>query len=179
MLTLSHSTVSGNLAHEKGGAIHNKDGGTTTIEDASVISGNTATFDGGAINNWDGTVTLSSSTISGNASGASGGGVYNLDILTVTGSALQENNSLGDGDAIYSDVGIADATRITGSCIVGNGEIAVFNNWPALQAATGNWWGDLSGPTHPSNPAGTGDTVSDNVDFSYWLEAPPPICTSE
>ena len=32
-----------------------------------------------------------------------------------------------------------------------------------------NWWGDASGPYHAtSNPSGTGDTVSDNVDYSPW-----------
>ncbi len=32
-----------------------------------------------------------------------------------------------------------------------------------------NWWGDASGPYHAtSNPSGTGDAVSDNVDYSPW-----------
>ncbi|MBC7129170.1 MAG: hypothetical protein H5T45_05515, partial [Thermoplasmatales archaeon] len=32
-----------------------------------------------------------------------------------------------------------------------------------------NYWGYASGPTHSSNPGGTGDTISDNVDYSPWL----------
>ncbi len=32
-----------------------------------------------------------------------------------------------------------------------------------------NWWGSNSGPTHSSNPSGTGQTVSDAVDFTPWL----------
>jgi parallel beta-helix repeat protein len=32
-----------------------------------------------------------------------------------------------------------------------------------------NWWGDTSGPTHPSNSGGIGDKISDNVDYSPWL----------
>jgi len=35
-----------------------------------------------------------------------------------------------------------------------------------------NWWGSDTGPTHVSNPGGTGDGVSDNVDFSFWLMQP-------
>ena len=35
--------------------------------------------------------------------------------------------------------------------------------------ATNNWWGDASGPTHTSNPGGTGDAVSDNVNFDPFL----------
>jgi len=34
--------------------------------------------------------------------------------------------------------------------------------------ATNNWWGHDSGPTHPSNPGGMGDAVSDDVDFDPW-----------
>jgi len=38
--------------------------------------------------------------------------------------------------------------------------------------ATHNWWGDASGPYHESlNPGGSGDEVSDGVDFEPWLEA--------
>jgi hypothetical protein len=40
-----------------------------------------------------------------------------------------------------------------------------------------NWWGVASGPTHPSNPSGTGDKVSDDVNFSPWLftKKVPPL----
>ena len=34
--------------------------------------------------------------------------------------------------------------------------------------ATSNWWGDITGPTHPSNPGGLGDTVSDHVLYTGW-----------
>lgn len=43
--------------------------------------------------------------------------------------------------------------------------------------ATLNWWGDISGPEHhapsftdyPNNPGGTGDKVSNNVNYVPWL----------
>jgi len=35
--------------------------------------------------------------------------------------------------------------------------------------AENNWWGDNSGPTHSGNPGGTGDVVSDAVDYDPWL----------
>ena len=35
--------------------------------------------------------------------------------------------------------------------------------------AENNWWGDNSGPTHSGNPGGTGDEVSDGVDYNPWL----------
>ncbi|MEO1021107.1 MAG: right-handed parallel beta-helix repeat-containing protein [Bacteroidota bacterium] len=43
--------------------------------------------------------------------------------------------------------------------------------------ATNNWWGDDSGPTHSSNPMGTGDVVSNSVMFSPFkgMKAENPI----
>ncbi len=35
--------------------------------------------------------------------------------------------------------------------------------------AENNWWGDNSGPTHIDNPGGTGEPVSDSVDYDPWL----------
>jgi len=34
--------------------------------------------------------------------------------------------------------------------------------------ATHNWWGNATGPTHADNPTGTGDAVSNNVNFRPW-----------
>ncbi|UCH88317.1 MAG: right-handed parallel beta-helix repeat-containing protein [Thermoplasmata archaeon] len=37
--------------------------------------------------------------------------------------------------------------------------------------ATRNWWGDSSGPFHPTtNPSGTGNRVSNNVIYNPWLK---------
>lgn len=67
-----------------------------------------------------------------------------------------------------------------------NGTVTVHNNSVAgnlygLQAggslgspidATGNWWGDASGPYNAtSNPTGTGDAVSDNVNYVPFAKA--------
>ncbi|MCK4312583.1 MAG: right-handed parallel beta-helix repeat-containing protein [Candidatus Cloacimonetes bacterium] len=42
------------------------------------------------------------------------------------------------------------------------------NPTPVINAEY-NWWGDNSGPTHSGNPGGTGDEVSDAVDYTPWL----------
>ncbi|OHA08848.1 MAG: hypothetical protein A3B37_00670 [Candidatus Sungbacteria bacterium RIFCSPLOWO2_01_FULL_59_16] len=40
--------------------------------------------------------------------------------------------------------------------------------------ARNNWWGDPSGPFHPTlNASGAGDRVSDRVDFAPWLAGDP------
>jgi hypothetical protein len=37
-----------------------------------------------------------------------------------------------------------------------------------------NWWGSPSGPTNMSNPAGAGEEVVGDADFTPWLVAPEP-----
>jgi len=37
-----------------------------------------------------------------------------------------------------------------------------------IMDAERNWWGSVTGPAHADNPGGSGETVSDNVDFSPW-----------
>ena len=42
----------------------------------------------------------------------------------------------------------------------------------AVVDATDNYWGDVTGPQHSSNPTGLGDVVSDDVDFLPFAVAP-------
>lgn len=74
----------------------------------STLSGNSASFTGGAIANA-GPVNLTNSTISGNSSGREGGGIYNFNLgtVTVTNSTItnnradNDNNGSGSGGGIY------------------------------------------------------------------------------
>ena len=173
-LTIDASTVSGNSAEQSGGGVLNKDGGTTTIQNGSLISGNSATYEGG-LSNWDSSdLKVDASTISYNTASWNGGGIGNLGTLTVTGSAFFGNTATRNGDALRSSTGVPDATVVTGSCFVGNGDIAVYNTFTAVQNATQNWWGDASGPS--GDGPGSGDSVGDSIDFSDWLTEAPPIC---
>jgi hypothetical protein len=43
---------------------------------------------------------------------------------------------------------------------------------PVVVDARDNWWGSPSGPTHASNPGGSGQAVSDHVLFDPWLTDP-------
>ncbi len=56
------------------------------------------------------------------------------------------------------------------STISGNTSYGINNTIDSFTVdAVSNWWGDASGPQHPTeNPVGLGDTVSDNVDFVPW-----------
>jgi len=58
--------------------------------------------------------------------------------------------------------------------IMGN-NYSVYNHLTTEYNAECNWWGDVSGPTHASNPGGSGDVVSDNLDFKPWLTDLYPV----
>ncbi len=58
--------------------------------------------------------------------------------------------------------------------IFGNMTYGLQNSSSTDISAENNWWGDASGPSHASNPGGSGDNVSDNVDFDPWLTAISP-----
>jgi hypothetical protein len=61
--------------------------------------------------------------------------------------------------------------------ISGNDVFGLYNGGTGTLNATCNWWGDPSGPHHPTaNPNGKGDDVSDKVVFMPWL-APPTVAT--
>ena len=85
-----------------------------------------------------------------------------LSTVEMTGCSISGNN-IGiyvddDGDLTAHDNTIA-LNDVTG----------VYKGNPPPVDARYNWWGDASGPTHVGNPEGTGDEVSDNVDYSPWL----------
>ena len=105
MLTLSNSTVSGNMSTGFGGGVYNGLGGTLTLSN-STVSGNTTSgqfSDGGGISN-SGTLTLSNSTISANTAQDEGGGIYNAPFgtLTLTNSSVSSNTATNGGGGIYN-----------------------------------------------------------------------------
>ena len=73
-------------------------------------------------------------------------------------------------------VTIASGTLdIASSSITAIGSYGVNNLTNATSSAIAreNWWGTSSGPTHSSNPNGTGISVTDYVDFNNWLSSEP------
>jgi hypothetical protein len=107
-LTMTNSTISGNVATSLGGGLLNT--GVSTITN-STISANVATQDaaggGGGISN-EGSLTVANSTISGN-SASLGGGIKNVQtqfifhpgVSNITSSTISDN-SASQGGGIYS-----------------------------------------------------------------------------
>ena len=84
-------------------------------------------------------------------------------VVEMIGSTIA-NNNIG----IYVD----EYGNLTANFnnIVGNDPFGVLSE--VAVNATKNWWGNATGPHHETlNPEGTGDAVSDNVNFEPWLGA--------
>ena len=78
-------------------------------------------------------------------------------------------------DSNYSGLDVLDGALPSLTCndFQHNQSHGIYNNQPATPVtAEGQWWGSSSGPQHPSNPTGTGDRVSDGVDFAPWATFP-------
>jgi len=100
------------------------------------------------------------------------GSVETSDNNTILGNNIVNNNGTEDS-GIHLTSG-ASGTVIHFNNIVGNsstpGSYGVFNEYNVPVDAENNWWGDASGPGG-SGP-GTGDAVSNYVDYTPWLGAP-------
>jgi hypothetical protein len=78
------------------------------------------------------------------------------------------------GVRLESSVLVA-GSRVGFNNIVGNQLYGIVNNCTGILDARYNWWGNETGPAHPTlNPDGKGDSVSNNVDFKPWLVQPNP-----
>jgi CSLREA domain-containing protein len=120
-VTVLHSTLSRNTA-SAGGGIAN--GGTLTLSN-STLSGNVAADDfgrGGGIWN-NGPLTLTNSTLVSNTA-FQGGGVYNFGLLAVLYSTLSRNVASGaspnQGGGIFNDTSVGGTVALTGTILSSN-----------------------------------------------------------
>jgi len=60
--------------------------------------------------------------------------------------------------------------------MMGHANLAIYNYFPYDIDATYNYWGSDRGPTHPANPYGDGDTVSDYVIYDPWCNYDFTVC---
>jgi hypothetical protein len=84
--------------------------------------------------------------------------------VTGTKDQLSEN---AFGALVTAD--FTGALSLTKSDINGNTQAGIDNLSAVLVNATGDWWGDPSGPA----PQGIGNAVQGKVNFSGWLATPP------
>ncbi|MCL4707192.1 T9SS type A sorting domain-containing protein [bacterium] len=147
----NHHTVEGNLVTDNDIGIQMQAG------NPSINAQNTAYFDRG-----DGSPT-SNASITGNTINNNEYGLRSIG--TVTGSVTQNiihNNSI-NGVTILDEASTAVLYNTNQICL--NTAFGMENLGASTVNAENNWWGDPSGPTHATNPTGSGDVVSDRVDF--------------
>jgi len=87
---------------------------------------------------------------------------YVVEDLAIEGNEIK--NCITHGISIWDDfTGNINCNKIYDNAY------GLYNDITSTVDAECNWWGDCSGPTHASNPGGTGEVVSDNVDFDPWI----------
>ena len=96
-LTMTNSIVSGNSTSNVGGGIYND--GILTVSHSS-ISDNLADYGGGIYN--VSLLTINNSTINNNSANNLGGGIYTVNTLTINNSTINNNFADYDGGGIYS-----------------------------------------------------------------------------
>jgi hypothetical protein len=141
------------------------------------------TFTGLGLNNRyenayldEGKATLTSSTLSGGEVGVEvpqGSYQTTPDVATVTGDTIAGTASVGDPSAailLASDSTAGDkkpkVTATSDSFDTSNAGGGIVNQSTSVITATGDWWGDATGPSDWS--FGLGSSVSQDVDFYPW-----------
>ncbi len=100
-----------------------------------------------------------------------GGGLYPLLKLDTSDAVIQNcriHHSASEGILVGSMSPTITPTLVANH--IYSNAFGLRNVDTVTLTASHNWWGDASGPYHPSlNPLGRGDAVSDYVAFSPWL----------
>jgi parallel beta-helix repeat protein len=168
---IEDNTITNNTAHT-GGGVYIDCPFTMTVVRENIISDNTANRGGGIACYYVflPLLRITRNLVTENTADSAGGGIwcYLASQPIIDSCAISGN--IGDG--IYSDY--YSSPLIFHNNITDNVGFGVRNDDPAeLVIAEDNWWGDATGPYHPTtNPGGMGDMVSDYVDYDPWLTFP-------
>jgi len=165
LTSCSSCSVTGNTAN---GFINAKGIAGSNL-DHITVSGNTFDGDKDAISFWGNTtfITISDNLLTNSLR-------YGISIkgqdIDITGNTI--TGSADAGVNIDKHTLTTERVRVTGNTITGNANYGLQVNTALVTdmvTATGNWWGDDSGPYHAaSNTGGTGDAVTDGADYSPW-----------
>ncbi|MBL7087092.1 MAG: right-handed parallel beta-helix repeat-containing protein, partial [Candidatus Cloacimonetes bacterium] len=196
----------GGYNYAEGGGIYIYYSCHPILENVKII-GNSANADcgnGGGVYCWDGSNIITTNvTISGN-SAVLGGGMYiygndlsfeNITItrntaerggaifcdqgadFSITHCTITENNAIIEGDGINTTDSSNPPIHYSNIMLNGYG---IYNSDSSIMVdASNNYWGDVTGPYHPWNPGGLGDSLNAYVNpIPFLTEADitaPPI----
>lgn len=161
---IHNNTITGNSAVSEGGGIFYITSSCSITGDS--ITGNTADF-GGGISCGNCAPSITGNTITGNTANEHGGGINCfMDASPYIDSCTISNNNC---DGVYS--AWHSTPVINYNNITDNSGYGVINaDSSVIIDARYNWWGDPSGPG--GFGPGTGDSVSQWVDYDPWLGGP-------
>ena len=163
-----------------------------SVVNVSNFSGNTYT--GKGVGDWldyaadisaGAIVTVTGNYISGNRGVASSDGSTSAAILVSTfygagtAATITDNTLTDNSTGIFVGYDGTDTSNVEAhnNLIYGNDNGVISTN-PVVNALS-NWWGDATGPYHPTlNPGGLGNEVSDNVLFDPWMSGPSVVSIS-
>jgi hypothetical protein len=135
----------------------------------NTISGNMADYGGGLFfGGYHETLTVEDNTIASNTANYNGAGINCVQASPSISNCTISNNY---GDGIYCE---GSSATIHVSRIVENTGYGILNvDSTHIIDAIYNWWGDPSGPSGVG--PGSGDEVSEWVDYEPWLTEPTYI----
>ena len=180
--TFTNVKIIGNKSSNGGGGIVLRGSTNLSCSKTYIANNQSLQYNGGGILMVSGYGEISGITVSNNTA-LSGGGIYgggggfNFNTITISNNKV---TTLDGINGIYIGSASNINPSVTNSNIV-NGGYGLNNSYTNfIMSATNNYWGDSSGPYHPSqNPTGQGDSVNAYVNVDPWLTAPntdaPPI----
>ena len=159
---IANNTITGNIAGSGGGI-------AIGYNSSAFITGNTVSnniaYYGGGIECWGSQPFIINNTITGNTTNMYGGGIFCHYSSAIIDSCTISNNN---GDGVYCEM---ESSPVIHYCnITDNTGYGVRNVDSSVTVnAEYNWWGDSTGPGGVG--PGTGDEVSEYVDYEPWLFA--------
>ena len=157
-----------------------------SISDGSVMVGDDSTPGNNLVSGNDTGIGLwgtATATIFGNRIGLTALGAsalangYGIIVGGSSGATVAENwiaHSTDYGISVGGPASIAAGS--IGNCFTSNTSYGAYGSIPSTPGLSNNWWGSETGPTHWSNPGGTGDRVNDSVTYSPFLTLPAAAC---
>ena len=173
-ISITGNMITNNYAEHCGGGIRcsGYDTSSVTILRNNNIQGNTAEYCGAGIYLEGCSTIISNCSIINNTSnnGCGAIGIYGPQFVFADSCAIIENTGIGVWICSWA---LSEIT-FTNCEIFSNSGYGMFNDNSYINVnAEHNWWGDATGPYHPTvNPNGLGDTVTDDIDFDPWLLGP-------
>jgi parallel beta-helix repeat protein len=133
------------------------------------IAGNTANYGGGIYCTYSSSPIISGNTLTRNSANGNGGALYceYQSDPQFSSNTVTENTAYGSGDGVYT----FSSKPTLSYCNVAYNGFGLYNSsLSPTPSARYNWWGHASGPWHPGNPGGQGDSLSSYAwDFTPWL----------